>query len=94
MIRSTCLICSEAVDSDDGLNWKHTARGEENCGTGHGDTALPQWYDDVYRSNLPGVIEVFAYELCAECGADLDRHIIAPDILGLPHAYCADATPL
>ena len=30
----------------------------------------------------------FEYELCDECGQDLNAHLIGPDPLGNAHAYC------
>jgi hypothetical protein len=32
--------------------------------------------------------ELFEYENCAECGQDETGHIVRPDPLGLPHAWC------
>lgn len=41
-----------------------------------------------YASKVLGLVDGFEYELCAECLRDLDAHVIAPDVLGNPHAYC------
>jgi hypothetical protein len=43
-----------------------------------------------YADKLRGIIDAFDYELCEECGTDLHRHRLAPDILGNPHAYCPE----
>ena len=32
--------------------------------------------------------ELFEYEYCAECGGDVEDHIVAHDVLGLFHAHC------
>ena len=32
--------------------------------------------------------ELFEYEYCAECGGDVEDHIVALDVLGLFHAHC------
>jgi hypothetical protein len=44
----------------------------------------PDTYDDEVKSIEMG----FEYELCHECGRDLDEHDIAPDPLGHAHAWC------
>ena len=41
-----------------------------------------------YREELLSLVEAFAFELCGECGGDVNAHVFAPDPLGLPHAYC------
>lgn len=41
-----------------------------------------------YADKLRGIVDGFDYELCEECHQDLDKHVIAPDVLGNPHAYC------
>lgn len=41
-----------------------------------------------YADKVRGIVDMFDYELCAECLNDLDLHVIAPDVLGNPHAYC------
>ena len=41
-----------------------------------------------YAEIVRGIVDGFDYELCYECGEDLDAHAIAPDVLGLPHVYC------
>lgn len=42
-----------------------------------------------YIEALLILIEGFKYELCHECGRDIDEHIISADMFGLPHAWCA-----
>jgi hypothetical protein len=32
--------------------------------------------------------ELFEYEYCAECGGDVEDHIVALNVLGLFHAHC------
>jgi hypothetical protein len=32
--------------------------------------------------------ELFKYEYCAECGGDIEDHIVVFDVLGLFHAHC------
>jgi hypothetical protein len=34
------------------------------------------------------IVEGFQYELCEQCSADIDGHLIGPDPLGNAHAYC------
>jgi hypothetical protein len=34
----------------------------------------------------------FGFELCGECGRDVDRHRFGPDPLGNAHAWCEHAT--
>lgn len=41
-----------------------------------------------YAEKVRGIVDMFDYELCYECLRDLDQHVIAPDVLGNPHAYC------
>jgi hypothetical protein len=41
-----------------------------------------------YASQVRTLVDGFEFELCAECGNDLDRHIISPDILGNAEAWC------
>lgn len=41
-----------------------------------------------YRKDLLKLVQDFAYELCEECGQDVDKHIFSPDPLGKPHAWC------
>lgn len=41
-----------------------------------------------YNDEIRTIAEGFDYELCEECGLDLDRHIIAPDVLGHAHVHC------
>jgi RNA polymerase-binding transcription factor DksA len=48
---------------------------------------------DQYLNDLLIIVEGFRYELCEECGKDIDRHSLAPDPLGKPHAYCLDEVP-
>lgn len=43
---------------------------------------------DDYADKLRGIVDGFEYELCEECLGDLDRHLIGPDPLGNPHAWC------
>lgn len=88
-LESTCRNCDVFIESNDGLHWRHTWFDGEYCGFGDGTTAIPQWWDDTFASHMSGIVDMFAYELCAECGQGLDQHVIAPDVLGLPHAYCA-----
>jgi hypothetical protein len=44
-----------------------------------------------YAEDLESAIQAFRFELCPECGKDLDRHLIGPDVLGKPHLWCMDA---
>lgn len=46
-----------------------------------------------YREELLVLVESFEFEMCGECGGDVNEHIFAPDILGLPHAYCVRTAP-
>ena len=32
--------------------------------------------------------DLFGYEYCAECGGDIEDHIVVLDVLGLFHADC------
>jgi hypothetical protein len=32
--------------------------------------------------------DLFEYEYCAECGDDIEDHIVVLDVLGLFHAHC------
>ena len=41
-----------------------------------------------YHDQVDTITDGFRYELCAECGADLDRHVIAPDMFSNAHAWC------
>lgn len=41
-----------------------------------------------YARSVQGILLIFEYELCEECGQDLDRHAISPDPLGRAHAFC------
>lgn len=41
-----------------------------------------------YAQDVRGILLIFEYELCEECGQDLDRHAISPDPLGRAHAFC------
>ena len=47
---------------------------------------------DDYVEKLLGVIGLFEYEYCCECGRDINEHMIGPDILGNPHAFCLQPT--
>jgi hypothetical protein len=40
------------------------------------------------RSAQKFLEELFEYEYCAECGGDVEDHIVALDVLGLFHAHC------
>lgn len=44
-----------------------------------------------YAEEVEIIRHGFTFELCGECGQDLDRHVIAPDPLGHAHAWCATA---
>lgn len=41
-----------------------------------------------YADEVRTIADGFDYDLCEECGLDLDRHIIAPDPLGHAHVTC------
>jgi hypothetical protein len=41
-----------------------------------------------YIDEVKDIAEGFRYELCDECGNDLDRHEIRPDPLGHAHLFC------
>lgn len=43
-----------------------------------------------YASEVQVLVDGFDYELCYECGKDLDRHAISPDMLGKPHVWCLE----
>lgn len=43
-----------------------------------------------YIDELTSLIDVFNYELCDDCGKDIDKHVIGPDALGHPHAWCLE----
>lgn len=43
---------------------------------------------DRYLDELAAMIEGARFVLCEECGKDLDQHLIGPDPLGKPHAWC------
>jgi hypothetical protein len=53
-------------------------------------------YDEIPATIVPGldpvqiatIVEGFQFELCSECGSDIDGHLIGPDPLGNAHAYC------
>lgn len=47
-------------------------------------------FAEKYRAQAQGIVDMFSYELCDECGQDIDRHVIAPGPFGLPHAWCLD----
>jgi hypothetical protein len=32
--------------------------------------------------------ELFEFECCEYCGGDVEDHVVSPDPLGLPHAWC------
>lgn len=44
-----------------------------------------------YRQDLEMLIDSFSYEYCEVCGKDIDRHVLSPDMLGNPHAFCLDS---
>lgn len=41
-----------------------------------------------YADAVAMIADSFRYETCAECGGDLDRHVISPGPFGLPFAWC------
>ena len=41
-----------------------------------------------YWQQVDDIAEQFTYEMCEECGQDLDAHVISPDMLGNAHAWC------
>lgn len=41
-----------------------------------------------YESEVATIVDSFEYELCYECGQDLDQHVISPDMFGHPHVWC------
>lgn len=43
-----------------------------------------------YADEVRAIVDGFDYELCAECGNDLDGHAIEPDVLGHAGARCLD----
>lgn len=45
-----------------------------------------------YHDALDAIVEGFRYEVCDECGGDLDRHAIIPGPLGLPFARCLNVS--
>lgn len=45
--------------------------------------------DETYRAALLAMVESAAFEDCEECGDGLSGHVIAPDMFGNPHAWCA-----
>jgi hypothetical protein len=44
--------------------------------------------DPDYAAKLADLVEGFEFELCHACGGDLGDHVISPDALGNPHAWC------
>jgi hypothetical protein len=45
-------------------------------------------HSNQYREDLLSLVGSFEYELCENCGLDIDHHTIGPDPLGHPHVYC------
>jgi hypothetical protein len=43
-----------------------------------------------YADMVKGIVRVFDYQYCDECGRDLDRHIIVPGPFGNPFAMCLE----
>lgn len=43
---------------------------------------------DDYTEKLLGLIDGFQYETCYECQHELDKHVLGPDPLGNPFAFC------
>lgn len=41
-----------------------------------------------YADAVAIILHGFEFELCHECGQDIDRHVIAPGPFGLPLAGC------
>lgn len=41
-----------------------------------------------YEQMVADLVEAFGYEDCHECGQDIDRHTISPDMFGNPYAWC------
>ena len=41
-----------------------------------------------YIDEAATIVDSFRYQRCEECGYDLDKHSIGPDILGNAHCYC------
>lgn len=41
-----------------------------------------------YANEVHAIIDSFDYELCSECGRDLEWHIISRDMLGKARAWC------
>jgi hypothetical protein len=48
--------------------------------------------ENTYVDEVRSLAETFYFELCEECGGDLDEHIISPDVLGHAHLYCTRDT--
>ena len=42
---------------------------------------------DTYALDLAQIVDAFTYELCEECGMDLDAHVILP-VNGHPWVRC------
>lgn len=49
-----------------------------------------RWPSARYREQVEMILSGFEFELCYECGEDLNRHVISPDPLGNAHAWCMD----
>jgi hypothetical protein len=43
-----------------------------------------------YAEDLRQLIDGFTYERCADCGKDLDAHLVGADMFGKPHAWCRE----
>lgn len=41
-----------------------------------------------YLEQVYGIRSMYEYEMCDECGLDLEDHDISPDPIGLAHAWC------
>lgn len=43
-----------------------------------------------YADAVAIILHGFEFELCHECGQDIDRHVITPGPFGLPLASCLE----
>jgi hypothetical protein len=41
-----------------------------------------------FARSAAGLISLYEFEFCGECGQDLGMHEIGPDMFGLAHAWC------
>ncbi len=73
----------EELDDADTIVYKEASPDEDADTITAGEDESSRYIDDVQS-----LIDGFRYELCTDCGMDLNAHSISPDPLGKPHAWC------